>query len=114
LVWVSISSQNRTIVLITRPGLDNTIAANIQGPILDSLGEVAKIPWVGIGFPMGSAAIIFFLGYVFRHFEFKRIFVGSILLFEIGSAICGAAPAMDVLVVGRVIAGMGGAGIYLG
>jgi MFS family permease len=85
----------------------------LQGPILETLGEISKIPWVGIGFPMGSAAIIFLLGYLFRHFEYKRIFVVSILLFEIGSAVCGSAPSMNALIVGRVIAGMGGAGIYL-
>lgn len=35
-------------------------------------------------------------------------------MFEIGSAVCGAAPSMNALIVGRVIAGMGGAGSYLG
>jgi MFS family permease len=63
---------------------------------------------------MGSAAIIFLLGYIFRHFEYKKTFIVSVALFEIGSAICGAAPSMTALICGRVIAGMGGAGIYLG
>lgn len=86
----------------------------MQGPIFDSLGEIAKIPWVGIGFPMGSAAIIFLLGYILRHFEYKTIFVCSVVVFEIGSAICGAATTMNALICGRIIGGMGGAGIYLG
>lgn len=34
--------------------------------------------------------------------------------FEIGSIICGAAPTMDALIVGRVVAGIGGSGIYIG
>ena len=36
------------------------------------------------------------------------------MLFEVGSALCGGAPNMDALIVGRVIAGIGGSGIYLG
>ena len=40
--------------------------------------------------------------------------IGSIVVFEIGSAICGAAPNMNAMIVGRVIAGMGGAGMYMG
>ncbi len=28
--------------------------------------------------------MIFLLGYFFRHFEYKRIFIGSIIIFEIG------------------------------
>lgn len=35
-------------------------------------------------------------------------------MFEIGSAVCGAAPSQDVLIAGRAICGVGGAGMYLG
>lgn len=35
-------------------------------------------------------------------------------MFEAGSALCGGAPNMNALIVGRIWAGMGGAGIYLG
>lgn len=37
-----------------------------------------------------------------------------VTLFEIGSAVCGAAPSMDALIVGRAICGLGGAGMYTG
>ena len=47
-------------------------------------------------------------------YDVKVLFIGSILLFEAGSAICGAAPSMNVLIVGRVLAGVGGPGIYIG
>jgi hypothetical protein len=40
--------------------------------------------------------------------------IGSVLLFEIGSAVCGAAPTMNAMIVGRVIAGSGDEGMYLG
>ena len=39
---------------------------------------------------------------------------GAVLTFEAGSALCGAASSMNVMIVGRIIAGMGGAGMYLG
>ncbi len=38
----------------------------------------------------------------------KWTYIMSVLVFEIGSAVCGAAPNMSALIVGRVIAGMGG------
>jgi MFS family permease len=37
-----------------------------------------------------------------------------VTVFSVGSALCGAAPNMNALIVGRVIAGVGGAGVYLG
>ena len=96
------------------PRLDTTIAADVQGSILESLGEIEKLSWVGSGFPMGSVATILLLGYCYGLFQIKWVYLGSIVLFEVGSAICGAAPTMDALIVGRVLAGIGGAGMYLG
>jgi MFS family permease len=86
----------------------------VQGPILQSLGEIEKLSWVGIGFPMGSVAIILLVGWCYGLFEIKYLEIGSVTLFESGSAICGAAPSMNALIIGRVIAGIGGAGMYLG
>lgn len=37
-----------------------------------------------------------------------------VILFEVGSALCGGAPNMNALIVGRVIAGLGATGIYTG
>ena len=39
-------------------GLDNTIVADIQASIIESVGNVNKLGWLGIGFPLGSTAII--------------------------------------------------------
>ncbi|KAJ5560271.1 Major facilitator superfamily domain general substrate transporter [Penicillium frequentans] len=44
----------------------------------------------------------------------KWVYFSTVVLFEAGSALCGAAPSMSALIVGRVIAGAGGSGIYLG
>lgn len=95
-------------------GLDTTIAADVQASVLASLGEIEKLAWVGIGFPMGSVATILLIGTCYGLFEIKYLFIASVVLFEVGSAICGAAPNMNAMIVGRVVAGIGGAGMYLG
>jgi MFS family permease len=51
---------------------------------------------------------------LYSNFDLKKIFIASIVIFEAGSAVCGAAPNMDTLIVGRAIAGLGGSGIFLG
>lgn len=38
----------------------------------------------------------------------------AITIFEVGSAVCGAAPSSPALIVGRAIAGLGAAGIFSG
>jgi MFS family permease len=95
-------------------GLDTTIAADVQPDIVKSLGQIQKLTWIGSGFPLGSVATILPIGYAYGLFNIKHFYIISVIVFEIGSAICGAAPTMDALIVGRVIAGAGGAGMYLG
>ncbi|KAI1300922.1 major facilitator superfamily domain-containing protein [Xylaria venustula] len=95
-------------------GLDTTIAADIQGPIVQSLGHVEQLAWVGAGFPLGSVSVILFLGKLYETFNSKWNLITTVVLFEVGSALCGAAPSMTAIIVGRVIAGIGGSGIYLG
>ena len=63
---------------------------------------------------MGSVSVILVMGSCYGLFEVKYLLIGSIVVFEAGSALCGAAPNMNVLIVGRIIAGIGGAGMYLG
>jgi MFS family permease len=53
-------------------------------------------------------------GKAYGIFNVKWLHVCCVTVFAIGSAICGAAPNMNALIVGRVIAGIGGAGMYLG
>jgi hypothetical protein len=42
------------------------------------------------------------------------VFIVAIVLFEIGSAVCGAAPSSGAFIAGRVIAGAGSAGVFAG
>ena len=53
-------------------------------------------------------------GKIYGQFNAKWIYIASVFLFEVGSAVCGAAPSMDALIIGRAIAGWGGAGMYVG
>lgn len=38
-------------------GLDTTIAADVQGPIIEMFGNVSQLTWVGAGFPLGSMSM---------------------------------------------------------
>lgn len=53
-------------------------------------------------------------GKAFKYFDIKWTFLLSLAIFEIGSLICALAPNSVALIVGRAIAGVGGAGISVG
>jgi MFS family permease len=95
-------------------GLDTTIVADIQAPISDTYHNVAQLGWLGIGFTLGSTVLILPLGKAYGTFDNKWVFITCLLNFALASALCGAATNMDAMIVGRVWAGAGGAGMYLG
>ena len=95
-------------------GLDTTIAADIQAAVAQTFDDISKLGWLGIGFTLGSVALILPLGKAYAIFDTKWLFIGCLTMFAAGSALCGGAPSMNAIVAGRVWAGAGGAGMYLG
>lgn len=53
-------------------------------------------------------------GKIYKYYSAKPLFLASITLFELGSAVCGAAPSSKAFIVGRAIAGLGSAGMFSG
>jgi MFS family permease len=95
-------------------GLDTTIVADVQSSVIERFGHVEQLVWIGVGFPLGSVCVVLPLGNLYNTFNIKWVFFTTVVLFEVGSVVCGAAPTMSAFIVGRVIAGVGGSGIYLG
>lgn len=94
--------------------LDNTIVADIQPVIADHFQAVDKIAWLAAAFSLSATALTLPFGQFFQVFNAKWLYILSVVLFEVGSAICGAAPNMNALIIGRAIAGVGSIGIYTG
>lgn len=108
LICVAIFSANMLY------GLDTTIAADIQAAVSETFDNVTQLGWLGVGFTLGSTVAILPLGKAFGTFDAKWVFVSCLTMFAAASALCGAAPSMNAIIVGRVWAGAGGAGMYLG
>lgn len=89
--------------------LDTTIV-NVA---LDTLSRdlhatIAQIQWVATGYLLALAAVIPVTGWAARRFGAKRVYIGSIVLFTIGSALCGLAESSTSLILFRVLQGVGG------
>ncbi|KAK9234234.1 major facilitator superfamily domain-containing protein [Lipomyces kononenkoae] len=110
--WVATAASLYIGALIY--GLDSTIVADIQPALIQQFNEFQSITWAGTGFPLGSFCSILPGASMYAIFDLKYMFIGSIILFEAASALCGAAPTMNAFIVGRVFAGVGGNGIFLG
>jgi EmrB/QacA subfamily drug resistance transporter len=89
--------------------LDTTIvnvALRTLGRDLHS--SLAQIQWVITGYLLSLAAVIPITGWAARRFGAKRVYMTSLVLFTIGSALCAVATSTTELVLFRVLQGAGG------
>ncbi|RMZ77499.1 hypothetical protein DV737_g4305, partial [Chaetothyriales sp. CBS 132003] len=66
--------------LILGPGkhhlsLDTTIAADVQAQVYEDLGHIENLQWVGLGFPMASAAAILMFTRAYGQFNVKAFYI---------------------------------------
>ncbi|CRG86134.1 Putative HC-toxin efflux carrier TOXA [Talaromyces islandicus] len=94
--------------------LDRTIIATAIPRITDDFHALGDIAWYGSAYLLTSCSFQLTFGRLFTFYSPKWIFLAAIVIFEVGSAICGAAPNSTAFIVGRAIAGMGSCGIFSG
>ena len=94
--------------------LDMTIIATAIPRITDEFHSLDQVGWYGSAFFLTLASFQSTWGKAYKYFPLKTAFLIAILVFEIGSLICGVAQNSITLIVGRAIAGAGGGGIASG
>ncbi|KAK3685117.1 putative MFS aflatoxin efflux pump [Podospora appendiculata] len=94
--------------------LDRLIISTAIPQITDEFHSVTDIGWYGSAYLLTNCAFQLMYGKFYTFFSIKVVFLIAILLFEVGSAVCGAAPSSVAFIVGRAIAGLGSAGIMSG
>ncbi|KLJ06336.1 hypothetical protein EMPG_10268 [Blastomyces silverae] len=103
-----------TLSCIFLYAIDNTITANVIPVIAADFQNTDKLAWLSVGFMIGGVAAVLPFGKLYGLFDVKLLYILSVVLFQGGSALCGGAPNIDAFIIGRVIAGAGGNGMYLG
>jgi EmrB/QacA subfamily drug resistance transporter len=89
--------------------LDTTIV-NIALQTLhgDLHSSISQVQWVVTGYLIALGAVIPVTGWAARRFGAKRVYLTSLVLFTAGSAACGFSTSLPMLVVFRVLQGIGG------
>lgn len=94
--------------------LDRLIIATAIPQITDDFHSVEDIGWYGSAYLLATCAFQLMFGKFYMFYSIKTVFLTAVGLFEIGSAVCGAAPSSVAFIVGRAIAGIGAGGIFSG
>ncbi|KAF5343581.1 hypothetical protein D9758_012981 [Tetrapyrgos nigripes] len=91
--------------------MDQTIVATALPTIVSELGGGSNYSWVGSAYLLAAATFSPLYGKLSDIVGRKPVLFGSILIFLVGSALCGAAQTMIWLIVCRAVQGIGGGGI---
>lgn len=91
--------------------LDQTIVATALPRIATDLHGLNKLAWVATAYLMTSAISTPLYGKISDQFGRKKIFMFAIILFLIGSMLCGLSQNMNQLVAFRALQGVGAGGL---
>jgi Na+/melibiose symporter-like transporter len=92
--------------------LDQTVVATAIPRIASDLGGLAHVAWIGSAYLLAAVAVTPLYGRLTGIFGIKQVFLSALFMFLIGSLGCGLSSSILMLIVFRIVAGIGGESIY--
>lgn len=110
-LYLVTSSMILTLFLV---GLDLTIVAPCVPSLTNAFHTIADIGWYSSVTGFVGATFGFFFGKAYTVYSVKKVFLASLVIFELGSLLCTVAPTSKAFILGRAILGFGSSGVGLG
>ena len=117
------SSGRRREVMVILPGLmlammlamlDNMIVGTAMPRIVGELGGLDHLSWVVTAYVLGTTVSTPLWGKIGDLYGRKNIFITSIVIFLVGSALSGMSQSMGELIGFRALQGLGAGGLIVG
>ncbi|MBX7470633.1 DHA2 family efflux MFS transporter permease subunit [Streptomyces sp. NPDC058961] len=93
--------------------LDQTIVSTALPTIVSDLGGMEHLSWVVTAYMLASTAATPLWGKLGDQYGRKKLFQVAIVIFLVGSALCGIAQNMGQLIGFRALQGLGGGGLMV-
>ncbi|MFS4096526.1 DHA2 family efflux MFS transporter permease subunit [Streptomyces sp. AF1A] len=93
--------------------LDQTIVSTALPTIVSDLGGLEHLSWVVTAYLLASTAATPLWGKLGDQYGRKRLFQTAVVIFLVGSALCGTAQNMPQLIAFRALQGLGGGGLIV-
>jgi len=92
--------------------LDQTIVSTAVPRILADLGGFGLLSWLFTSYMLASTVVMPVVGKLSDIFGRKLLLIGGVVVFLVGSALCGTAQSMVALIIFRAVQGVGGGAIF--
>jgi EmrB/QacA subfamily drug resistance transporter len=100
------------MVALLLAALDQTIVATALPKVVSDLGGITQYTWVFTAYMLGSTVTVPLYGKLGDVYGRKPLFIVAIVIFILGSALCGLSQNLWELVIFRGIQGLGAGGIF--
>ncbi|HQZ11489.1 MAG TPA: MDR family MFS transporter [Devosia sp.] len=101
------------IIVMFMSALDMQIIVTALPTIAGEFDNLHLFGWVGASYLLATAAVAPFYGKLGDLFGRRSVMLSAIVLFLIGSLVCGFAWSMESLIAARVLQGIGGGGLMV-
>ncbi|GAA3606587.1 hypothetical protein GCM10022419_109320 [Nonomuraea rosea] len=109
-LWVSLGSLMLTMFLAA---IDQTVVATAMPTIVGELHGLESLSWLVTAFALTSGIATPLYGKLSDMYGRKNLYLSAIVLFVIGSALCGLAQSMAQLIAFRAFQGIGAGGLMV-
>ncbi|HEX3881198.1 MAG TPA: MDR family MFS transporter [Stellaceae bacterium] len=93
--------------------LDQTIVSTALPTIVGEFGELAHLSWIVTAYLLATTVVTPLYGKLGDLFGRKIVLQSAILIFLLGSALCGLSQSMGQLIAFRAVQGLGGGGLIV-
>src|SRR3954451_1087087 len=101
------------LLVMLLAALDQTIVSTALPTIVGELGGLDHISWVVTSYLLAVTIVTPLYGKLGDLYGRKLVLQGALVIFLIGSALCGLAQGMTELISFRAIQGLGGGGLMV-
>src|SRR3954464_12866762 len=101
------------LLVLLLASLDQTIVSTALPTIVGDLGGIEHLSWVVTAYLLASNVVGPLYGKLGDLYGRKRLLQGAIVIFLIGSALCGVAQNMEELIAFRAVQDIGGGGLMV-
>ncbi|KAI8249965.1 Efflux pump mlcE [Colletotrichum sp. SAR 10_77] len=90
------------------------IIATAIPSITAAFNTIEDLDWYSTAYLFATCSVQPLVAKLYDLFRLRDVYVASIVLFEVGNVICGAAQTSAIFIGGRTVAGLGAAGLFSG